>query len=228
MNRELLLAELAAEIVAIERDHPVRVAIDGLSASGKTVLADELAEYVRLHGRAVIRAGIDGFHHPPHRRYARGKDSVEGYFFDSFNYPAAREHLLDPLGPGGEGRYVPALRDHTTEQDVRHATDLAPRGAILLFEGVMILRDELNDCWDYRIYVHTDTREILRRAVQRDVGRLGDADQVQNKYLSRYLPGQQMYLELVGPQDLADVVIDNTDAAEPRIFPRTALRRPSV
>ncbi|MFP4054925.1 MAG: uridine kinase [Phycisphaerae bacterium] len=217
MNRELLLAELAADIVAIERDHPVRVAIDGLSASGKTILADELAEYVRLHGRAVIRAGIDGFHRPPHERYARGKDSVEGYYHDSFNYPAVREKLLDPLGPHGDGRYLPALRDHTTEADVAHVTACAPPEAILLFEGVMILRDELNDCWDYRIYVHADTDVILQRAMGRDARRLGGTSAVRSKYLSRYLPGQQMYLELVSPQDLADVVIDNSDPADPRV-----------
>ncbi len=224
MNRELLLAELAADIVAIERDHPVRVAIDGLSASGKTILADELAEYVRLHDRPVIRAGIDGFHRPPHERYARGKDSIEGYYHDSFNYPAVREKLLDPLGPGGDGRYLSALRDHTTEADVVRATVSAPPKAILLFEGVMILRDELNDCWDYRIFVHADTEVILKRAIERDAARLGGASGVRSRYLARYLPGQRMYLERVGPQDFADAVIDNTDPADPQVHSRDGNR----
>lgn len=41
MTREQLLSVLAHRISAVERTHPVRVAIDGVDAAGKTTLADE-------------------------------------------------------------------------------------------------------------------------------------------------------------------------------------------
>ena len=59
MPRTALLQQMAREIIAIERDHPVRVAIDGPGAAGKTTLADELVEQIEAHGRPVIRATID-------------------------------------------------------------------------------------------------------------------------------------------------------------------------
>ncbi len=59
--RKHLLNELADRLAAIEREHPLRVAIDGVDASGKTTFADELALLVEARGRSVIRASIDGF-----------------------------------------------------------------------------------------------------------------------------------------------------------------------
>ncbi len=62
MNRRDTVEAVARLIVAVTRPHPVRVAIDGIDAAGKTMLADELAAAIRDCGRPVIRASIDGFH----------------------------------------------------------------------------------------------------------------------------------------------------------------------
>ena len=61
-KRAAALAELAEMVLAVDRPHPVRVAIDGCSAAGKTTLADELAQVLRDRtDREIIRAGIDYF-----------------------------------------------------------------------------------------------------------------------------------------------------------------------
>jgi hypothetical protein len=69
------------------------------TAPAKTVLADALAPLVIAKGRQVIRASVDDFHHPRAVRYARGRYSPDGFFLDSYDYPAFRRLLLDPLGP---------------------------------------------------------------------------------------------------------------------------------
>ena len=61
MDRQALLEQLVGNINAIHLDHPVRVAIDGIDAAGKTVLANELAVSLRFFGRQVMRASVDGF-----------------------------------------------------------------------------------------------------------------------------------------------------------------------
>lgn len=81
--RATLLEQLAKKINELQIDHPVRVAIDGVDTAGKTILADELVKPLEELGRPVIRASIDGFHRPRAERYARGKNSPEGYYFDS-------------------------------------------------------------------------------------------------------------------------------------------------
>jgi uridine kinase len=84
MARSDLLAYLVSSVEAIRLPHPIRVAVDGPDAAGKTVLADELGEALVARGRAVIRASVDGFHRP-RERYRRGPDSPEGYYEDSFD-----------------------------------------------------------------------------------------------------------------------------------------------
>jgi uridine kinase len=85
MERIALLEELSGRIAAMERPHPVRVGIDGVDGVGKTTLANELVDPLRQRGLPVIRASIDGFHHPRTVRYRRGRSSPEGYYRDSFN-----------------------------------------------------------------------------------------------------------------------------------------------
>lgn len=64
MNRDQLLNQSADLINQVECAHPLRVAIDGIDAAGKTTLADELVQPVEKRGRRVIRASLDGFQHP--------------------------------------------------------------------------------------------------------------------------------------------------------------------
>src|SRR5262245_29785454 len=101
-----LLARLAETIAAHHPGRRIRVAIDGVDGAGKTMLADALAPKVASRGRPVIRASVDDFHNPRSVRYARGRYSPDGFFLDSYDYPAFRRLLLDPLGPEGSGRYI--------------------------------------------------------------------------------------------------------------------------
>ena len=84
-KRNQVLTKLAEQIVTVEfPGHPIRVAIDGVDASGKTALADELVPLIEERGRPVIRASVDGFHQPRSLRYQRGVNSPEGYYFEFF------------------------------------------------------------------------------------------------------------------------------------------------
>jgi uridine kinase len=215
--RAQLLSQLADLIVALKMLHPLRVAIDGVDAAGKTTLANELVAPVKAHGRQVIRASIDGFHRPRAERYQRGTDSPEGYYYDSFDYAALRAALLDPLGPNGNRAYRRAAFDFRTDTPVLEPTLHAPTDAVLLFEGVFLFRPELNDCWDYRIFVHVDFEVAVNRAARRDQALFGTDDEVRSRYWKRYVPGQHIYLQAVRPQTLADVVVENNDPAKPRL-----------
>jgi uridine kinase len=215
--REEVLDQLADRIVAIQRTHLVRVALDGIDAAGKTTLADELAQRIEQRGRPVVRASIDGFHRPRAERYRRGADSPEGYYEDSFDYAALREALLLPLGPDGSRRYRRAAFDFRVDAPVAAAEEYAPVNAVLLFDGVFLLRPELNDLWDYRIFVDVDFAVALRRALVRDQTLFGAAEAVRERYERRYIPGQRLYLRTVRPRERADVVVENDDPACPRL-----------
>src|SRR6185295_10072497 len=99
--RALMLADLACRIAGLSLGRPIRIAVDGRTASGKTTLSDELAGALRREGRDVIRTSIDGFHRAKAERYARGRHSAEGYYYDARDLSAIMALLLVPLGPGG-------------------------------------------------------------------------------------------------------------------------------
>jgi len=216
MKRPELLELLGGLLLEREPPHPLRVAIDGPDGAGKTTLADELAELL-AGKRPVIRAGIDGFHNPRELRYRRGPDSPEGYFLDSFDYEALRALLLDPLGPGGSRRYRRALFDYRADEKVAAPEEEASDDSILLFDGVFLLRPELRVFWDFSIFVRAGFDETLRRAEERDRELMGGAQAVRERYRKRYIPGQELYFSRCAPQDVADVVIDNTDVNEPKL-----------
>ncbi len=220
MTRAQLLDQLTALIVAIPCSHPLRVAIDGIDAAGKTRLADELAPLIEAQGRPVIRASIDGFHHPRSIRYRRGPDSPEGYYQDSFDYTALRALLLDPLGPRGNGQYCRAVFDVHADSRLALAEEQAPASAVLLFDGVFLLRPELADRWDYHILVSVTMEIALERAMRRDLALFGSPEMIQARYRQRYFPGQRIYYDIASPREQADVIIDNNDLAHPQlIFP---------
>lgn len=217
VRRRDVISRLADAIASLERPHPLRVAVDGVGASGKTVLADELARELRSMGLHAIRAGIDGFHRPRAERHRRGPESPLGYYMDSFDYRAARSEILEPLGPGGDRRYRTAVYDFRTDRPVAVEAARAPDSAVLIFDGIFLLRPELSDVWDFSVYVDAGFDVTLKRALERDVSLFGSAEAVRKRYLTRYIPGEKMYLDEVRPREAADAVVMNDDPTDPEL-----------
>jgi uridine kinase len=225
-QRKRVISELAALIVAVGlphsiHPHPLRVAIDGVDASGKTTLADELVSPIEAHGRPVIRASVDGFHNPRMVRYHRGEDSPEGYYYESFDHAAILRALLIPLGPSGNRRYQRAVFDYRVDAPLIEPACEAPPNAILLFDGVFLLRPELISYWDYSIFVDVDFEVSVLRAVSRDVTQSGgrlNPKSVLAKYNQRYVSGQKIYFTEANPKENADVVLDNNDLENPQLI----------
>jgi uridine kinase len=210
-----VLAALADRVSALVRPHPIRVAIDGPDTAGKTTLADELAGELARRRREVIRASIDGFHRPRAERYRQGRDSALGYYEDSFDYRQLAGVLLHPLGPGGSRLYRARVFDYR-----RDLADVAPtleaaEDAILIFDGVFLLRPELATSWDLRVFLSVTSDEIIRRARIRDAELFESADEAEARYRVRYLPAQLLYSDSVLPHEIADIVIANDDPRRP-------------
>ena len=202
-------------------EHPTRVAVDGPAAAGKTTLADELAVVLDARGRRVIRASIEGFLLPRSQRYRRGVYSGEACYHDSFDYQALCRVLLDPLGPGGDRRFQQAVYDRPTDTALSELVTTAPADAVLLFDGVFLLRPELIDRWDLRIFVSTAFEETLERARTRDQVLYGSATEVERRFRSRYMPAQQLYFDTAHPTDHADIIVNNDEPQQPTWEART-------
>ncbi len=220
-TRDELLGRLAEAVGSVTIGHPTRVAIDGPPAAGKTTLGDELAVVLRAQGREVIRASIEGFLLPRSLRYRRGEYSAEGCYYDSFDFDALHRVLLDPLGPSGDRRFRQAVYDRSTEIALSQPLTTAPADAVLLFDGVFLLRPELIDRWDLRIFVSAAVEETLDRARTRDLALFGSATEVERRHRERYRPSQEFYFDTVRPTDHADIIVHNDVPRQPAWETRT-------
>jgi uridine kinase len=216
--RSAVLDQIAHYVGTVQRPHPLRVGIDGISAAGKTTLADELVGPLERLGRTVIRAQIDDFHRPLAERHRLGALSPEGYYLDAFDYPAIRNLLLQPLGPGGNQRYRPAVFDQVNDAPIDVPEREAPEDAILLADGVFLFRPELNDLWDVRLFVDSNVDVATRRAIERDLTWGGTRASREEVYRRRYIPGERHYLSTIDPRRHAHLIVENTDPSRPMLI----------
>lgn len=214
--REEVVRFVAESVLALRCDGVPKVGIDGIDGAGKTVFADELAHRISLLGRPVIRAGVDGFHHPRAVRYRRGRDNPEGYFHDSYDYAVLREVLLDPLSTG-RGGCRRAVFDHVTDRPVPSEVEHPDPDAVLVFDGIFLHRPELVGYWDYSVFLDVRFDVAAARMAHRD-GSDPDPDAPANQ---RYVRGQMLYLATCAPASAASAVIDNNDLDHPRVLPAT-------
>ena len=213
MKRAMLIEMLTVKILGLSCPHPVRVAIDGVDGVGKTKLTDELADNLSACGRQVIRASVDGFHNPRSVRYRLGRNSPEGYFRDSFNYPALTTLLLAPLGPDGARRYRRAVFNYRTDFEVATPFETAAKDAILLFDGVFLHRPELLSYWELSIFLDAPFEVTIPRAAVRD-GSSSDVSAPENR---RYVEGQRLYVQTCEPKRAATIVINNENLSSPEV-----------
>ena len=218
MNRTYIIKTIAQAVVQMQKKSPTLVGIDGVDGSGKTTFAQELVEELQKTGRQIIFVSIDHFHNPQNIRYTRGRDSAEGFYRDSFNNKVVQKVLLDPL-KSGDLRYKTGVFDYATDTALDLPEQVADADAIVIMEGIFLLRPELADYWDLKVLLDVDFETTLKRvqAREQDQEHLGDADAIVQKYKDRYIPGQQLYFQEAQPRQQADIIINNSDFENPEI-----------
>lgn len=200
--------------------HPTRVAVDGVSAAGKSTLAAELVEAVAAGGRPAVHLSMDGYHHPRARRYRQGRGSPAGYYDDAFDYAAFAEHVLIPLGPSGDRRYRARIRDLATDEPVEEPPLEAPADSVVVVDGSFLQRPELFEHWDHRIFVDTSLAVARARGLARDAEQLGGRAEAERLYGVRYHAAARIYFEAVQPRERATLVVHNDDLASPQLHLR--------
>jgi uridine kinase len=204
-----VLAALATEILHNYGKGRVIVAVDGIDGAGKTHFADALAAAMQLVGASVFRAGLDDFHRPRAERWARGRDSAEGHYLDSYDYSALKRLLVEPFRMGGSTAFVPAAFDVERDAWVEPRWLTGPADAVLIVDGLFANRPELSGLWNYSIWVDVPRAVAAERLLARD----GAPDPAAG---DRYTDGQELYWQAVKPRERANAIIDNTDFEHPR------------
>lgn len=198
-------------------DKPIVVAFDGVDASGKTSLADNVHAFFKNKGIESIRVSIDKFHNAKEIRLSKGAYSPEGFFYDSFNYGKILELVLNPI-KNRASSIIKGIYDYRVENGIAADSAKITNDSIILFDGIFMNRDELRGYWDLSIFLDVSFETVRNRAVLRDAKLFGTKDEVLKKYDQRYIPGEELYIASCNPKDRADIVIDNNDWQNPAIM----------
>ncbi|HEY4332622.1 MAG TPA: hypothetical protein VGM78_08635 [Ilumatobacteraceae bacterium] len=215
-----VLETVAADLAAIDVDHPLRVAVDGITAAGKTTFANGLGAIVAALGRDVIRISMDGFHNPRALRYRQGRGSPDGYYEDAYDFAALRQSVLEPLGDDGDRRYRTAIIDLAADVPVSEADTAAPVDAVLIVDGSFLQKPVLRGAWDVVVYLRASFGAAERRGAARDAPAFGGEEAAVAALRSRYHAAQRRYIAECAPELNADIVIDVEDPSSPRIARR--------
>ena len=217
-QRRLVLGRVADEIVSrAEPGRPTRVAVDGITAAGKTTFADDLAAVLRGNAAPVLRVTMDGFHNPRAVRHRQGRASAAGYYEDAYDFAGLRSALLDPLGPGGDRRYRTAVWDLHEDRPAAADPGVAPDDLVLVVDGSFLQKPEVRDGWDVVVHLRCPFDAAERRGVARDADALGGEAAARDLFRRRYHAAQRRYLDEVDPESRADIVVDHRDPQRPTL-----------
>ncbi|WP_223695111.1 uridine kinase [Leifsonia poae] len=210
--RILFLRELVGEIARNYGRGRSIVAVDGIDGAGKTSFADDLAAVFREAGHDAYRASMADFHRPRADRWRLGRESPETFYRDSFDYVTFRRVLVDPFRLAGSAGFQTAAFDVRRDAPIESRWVTAPADAVLIVDGVFLVRPELRGLWNYSILLEVPWDEAYARLAERD-GVDPDPDALSNV---RYREGQELYFAEADPRQWASALVDNADPAEPR------------
>jgi uridine kinase len=162
----------------------------------------------------VVHVCVDDWHHVRVRRYARGRTSPEGFWLDSYDYARLKAEVLEPLAPGGSRRFRTRGHDLESDEELFGPWSEAPGGAVLLVDGIFLQRAELAGCFDFVVFLDVPFEETARRMHARD----GTSIDPDHPSMARYVEAQRRYLAERTPRERANLVVDNTDPAAPRLL----------
>jgi len=141
-------------------------------------------------GRPAVVVPADGFYRPASLRLEHGRTDPDARYTDWLDVGALAREVLDPLGPGGSGSYLPVLWDLERDRAARAGRRPMPADGVLLVPGSLLQGVGLA----FDVVVHLRVGPAARR-------RLTAPEQAWE------LPAFDRYDEEVDPAALADAVV---------------------
>jgi hypothetical protein len=161
VSQEVLVTEVAEVLAARAPDAWLRVAVDGAAPASPGVLADLVAERLRILGRAAFRVSAADFLRAASLRFERGRYNPNARYEDWLDASGLRREVLDPLAPGGSGRVLPTLWNTETDRATRAGYVEVPVGGVLVVDGELLLGRGLP--FEHTVHLWMSAPALIRR-----------------------------------------------------------------
>lgn len=198
-----VLADLLAEHVLALGPGPRRLAVDGPPWSLVDV-ETPLRAALAVRGRGMHLVHVQDFLRPASLRLERGRDDPDAFYESWLDLDALRREVLDPLTPGGDGRFLPALWDAERDRATRAGYVDADERTVVVVRGWFLLG--LGLPFDLTVHLALSPPARRRRVPPDDA--------------ARELPAYDRYDEEARPVDVADVVVLADDPRRPAVIDR--------
>jgi uridine kinase len=187
--------------VSAERPSPFLLGVAGGSGSGKTTVAEHLANV--LGGPDVALVRMDAYYRDRPDLSAAQRRAIDYDHPDAFDWPLLVEHVQALRA--GSAVDVP-IYDFAHDRRRTETMRVEP-GRIVVVEGILVLYDpDLRAAFDLRVFVDTDADVRFIRRLQRDVADRGrSVDSVIDQYLATVRPGHLQFVEPT--KRYADVIV---------------------
>jgi len=210
---------ISESILKLPATSPRLGAISGKDASGKTVMADLLSEYLKNKtNRQIIRISADDFMNQRSIRRTITASEGESCYKYTFDFDSLKKYVLEPLQPDGSYIHKTKVFDQPTDRQILSDDNKANNDAIVILDGVFLFKSDLVGYWDLKILLETDNDILIERGALRDTVRIGSYEEARKKYLDRYIASQTIYYDQENPTKSADIIINNNDFNNPVIL----------
>ena len=197
------------------RSRPLLVGIDGVNAAGKTTFAQHLSNRLERSGHRTQLVHVDDFHNPKSYRYSGGREDLD-FLYRYVDSRKLSQAILRPIRDDAQLRVTLTLLDLATDEfTLVRSFDVDPR-TIVIVEGIFLFKADLLSFFDLTLYLDISFETSVARGKAR--WNHMPADEVEERFRRRYLPGQQLYFDLHDPKGVANIVVDNEDPESPVVL----------
>lgn len=188
---------IADHVLALPRSDSRRlVAIAGAPGSGKSTVAEAVAEELNRRGQVAVVMPMDGFHLDNRLLEPRGllprKGAPETFDFGGFAATLKRVK--------NEPSVILPVFDRSREIAIAGAEEIGAATGIVVVEGNYLVLDEnpwreLAKLWDYSVFLDVPFAELERRLIARWLGYGYEPEEAREKALGNDIPNARRVLK---------------------------------
>ena len=190
---------------------PFLIGVAGGSSSGKTTVAERLAELASTAHLALLK--LDSYYVDLSDRPLAEREAFDFDHPDAFDWPLLNDHIA-ALSAGAS---VPVPVYDYVQYNRSGEVKLVHPAPIVVVEGILVLWEPtLRERFDLKVFVDTDADIRLIRRLRRDAAERGrSAESVIEQYLTTVRPAHEQFIE--PSKRYADVIV-----------PQGGLNRPAL